>query len=79
MLFRTLLASRRSGTPDPLSEREIDCLRLSAEGWTAGAIAVALGVSERTANFHIGNAIDKLGAANKAHAVALALRRGLME
>jgi DNA-binding CsgD family transcriptional regulator len=79
MLFHALLARHRGGTHDPLSEREIDCLFLTAEGWTAGAIAIALGVSERTANYHISNAIDKLGAANKAQAVAMALRRGLME
>lgn len=73
--------------PDPpqrepqmiLSCREIAILRLSSQGKTASEIAAAMAVTERTANFHIGNAIQKLGAANKTHAVVLAMRLGVLD
>ena len=62
-----------------LSRRELDCLQVAAEGKTAREISDLLAVSTRTANFHISNAMNKLGACNKTHAVALAIRMGLLE
>jgi DNA-binding CsgD family transcriptional regulator len=62
-----------------LSRREIELLRETAEGKTAQEISDQLGVAERTANFHINNAMAKLQAANKTHAVALAMRLGLLD
>lgn len=79
LLYRLLLARVQSEVLSPLTEREIEFLRLAADGKTAGQISEALGVTERTANFHIGNAIEKLGAENKTHAVVLALRMGLLD
>lgn len=79
VLFRPLLARRQNESITHLTEREIEFLRMAAEGKTAGDISEALGVTERTANFHIGNAMEKLGATNKTHAVALAMRLGLLD
>jgi LuxR family transcriptional regulator len=79
VLFRTLLARCQDGILGHLTVREIDILRMTADGKTALEIAAAMGVTERTATFHIGNAIEKLGAANKAHAVACAMRLGLLD
>ncbi|MBV7484551.1 helix-turn-helix domain-containing protein [Bordetella sp. BOR01] len=62
----------------PLSNRERDCLHWSALGKTSWETAIILGVSERTVNFHIGNACSKLGVYNRRAAVALALRQGLL-
>lgn len=58
-----------------LSPREAECLRLSAHGNTDGDISRKLGISARTARFHIENAKKKLGVATRVQAVAEALRR----
>lgn len=62
----------------PLTFREIEFLNLAANGMTAREISAELDVTERTANFHIKSVMRKLGAANKTHAVALAMRRGII-
>jgi len=68
-----------SGPADrPLTPRELEVLRGVAEGRTNGAIAASLGVTERTVKFHVSAILAKLGAANRAEAVAMAARRGLM-
>lgn len=54
----------------PLTSREQDAMRFVAEGKTDWEIGVILGVSEATARFHVDNARRKLGAVNRAHAVA---------
>jgi DNA-binding CsgD family transcriptional regulator len=63
-----------SGLPDfrTLSQREIACLKWSAEGKTSWETAQILGISERTVNFHNRNAMEKIGAVNKRHAATLA-------
>ena len=53
-----------------LTARERDCLTFVAEGKSDWEISVILGVSEATARFHVDNARAKLGAVNRAHAVA---------
>lgn len=53
-----------------LSTRERDALMFVAEGKTEWEIAKILGVAESTARFHVDNARRKLGAVNRAHAVA---------
>jgi LuxR family quorum-sensing system transcriptional regulator SolR len=59
-----------------LTARERECLKWSADGKTAWEIGQILGISERTAVFHINNIVQKLGAANKTQAIvrAVALR-----
>lgn len=63
----------------PLTGREIEFLNLAANGKTAREISAQLEVTERTANFHIKSVMKKLGAANKTHAVALAMRKGWLK
>ena len=62
-----------------LSKREVECLRLTADGLTSDDIASALGLSVHTANQYLSNSAHKLNAVNRVHAVAKALRGGLIE
>ena len=59
---------------DLLTRRELDVLRLMAEGETNGAIARALVVSEGTVKFHVKNVLRKLRVANRAEATSRYLR-----
>lgn len=61
-----------------LSPRELDVLALVAEGFTNGEISDALGISVETVKTVLGHARAKLGAADRAHAVALAFEAGLL-
>jgi two-component system, NarL family, response regulator LiaR len=61
-----------------LSRREREVLRLVAGGQSNKQIAQALGITERTVKFHVASVMNKLGAENRAQAVALAGRRGLI-
>jgi DNA-binding NarL/FixJ family response regulator len=61
-----------------LSEREREVLRLVAEGLPTKQIARNLSISERTVKFHVNSIFHKLGADNRAQAVALAAQRGLL-
>ena len=61
-----------------LSRREIEVLRHVARGETSKEIAGALGIGERTVNWHIGRVFLKLGAGSRAEAVALALEMGIV-
>ena len=61
-----------------LTDREIEVLRWTADGKTASEIADILNISERTANFHIANAITKLNAPNKTAAVIRAGMLGML-
>lgn len=62
-----------------LSARERECLQWTAGGKTSQEIAIILGLSEHTVNHYLSAACQKLGAANRAHAVAKAMRSGLLE
>lgn len=61
-----------------LSDREMGVLRWSAEGKTSAEIAAIMGIAERTVNFHINNAVAKLGATNKTSAAVRAAMLGLI-
>ena len=61
-----------------LSPREKEILILMADGLKNAAIAKRLNISEATARFHVSNILRKLGAANRAQAVRIALERGLI-
>ena len=63
---------------DDLTRRELDVLGLIREGHRNKQIADRLGIAETTVNFHIRNLVEKLGANDRAHAVALAIKRGLL-
>jgi DNA-binding NarL/FixJ family response regulator len=63
---------------DDLTRRELDVLALIRDGHRNKQIADRLGIAETTVNFHIRNLVEKLGAHDRANAVALAIRRGLL-
>jgi DNA-binding NarL/FixJ family response regulator len=63
---------------DPLSPREIDVLRLIAGGNSNKLIADRLSISEATAKSHVANILSKLGANDRAHALAIAMKRGII-
>ncbi|MFF1742103.1 response regulator [Streptomyces mirabilis] len=62
-----------------LSHREIEVVRLLAEGRSNRAIAEALYLSEATVKTHLVRVYRKLGVDNRAAAVSQAVRRGLLE
>jgi DNA-binding CsgD family transcriptional regulator len=62
----------------PLSPRESQCLELAANGMTSEDIALKLGIKPRTANFHFGKIVSKLGVLNRKEAIALGMARGLI-
>jgi len=65
-----------STAPIELTAREVEMLRWTADGKTSGEIAQITAISERTVNFHLNNAVEKLAAANKtAAAVKAAMLR----
>jgi len=64
---------------DQLSAREIDVLRLIGEGNANKQIADKLSIAETTVKNHISNSLSKLGANDRAHAVTIALQRGIIE
>lgn len=69
---------RRPRASDGLTPREHEVLRLVGDGLSNKQIAGSLGISERTAKFHVRQIMTKLGADNRAQAVALATRRRLL-
>jgi DNA-binding CsgD family transcriptional regulator len=76
---RVSLASKKTlNYPGGLSPREVEVLRLVAEGLTDAEIADNLFVSRRTVNSHLANIFNKLGVNARAAAVAAAARNGLL-
>jgi LuxR family quorum-sensing system transcriptional regulator SolR len=75
-LSRLMVADVAVETPT-LTEREIEVLKWTADGKTSGEIADILAVSDNTVNFHIKNAIAKLGTANKTAAAVRAAMLGM--
>jgi len=70
---------RRAGPAPSLTQREIELLRLVAEGMSNKAIAETLSISENTAKYHIRNILQKLGVQNRTEAVTHAIRAGLLD
>ena len=62
-----------------LSAREVIVLRELAQGHTTEQVGQILAVSPHTVRTHIKNAMRKLGARTRAHAVAIALGDGAIE
>jgi DNA-binding NarL/FixJ family response regulator len=63
---------------DRLTEREREILALLAEGLSNRAAGERLGIAERTVKFHVGEILARLGASNRAQAVAIAKSRGIV-
>ena len=78
-LMRIFKAALEHVKDQTLTPRELECLKWAALGKTGADTAKILTVSEATVAFHLKNAISKMHAASKAHAVALALSRGWID
>lgn len=80
VVVRALLAEEgRQGSEPVLTGRELDVLRLVAAGFSNKEIAAHLYVGVSTVKTHLDDVYRKLGVSDRAHAVAVALRAGLLE
>lgn len=76
------LSAETNGLPElekPLSEREVEVLRLMATGLSNRDIAPLLFIGESTVKTHVANVISKLGVSDRVQAAVWAARNGLME
>lgn len=64
-LAQLIAAQPNSDAGIVLTAREAEVLRWTADGKTSGEVGAILNIAERTVNFHVNNALLKLGAANK--------------
>jgi DNA-binding NarL/FixJ family response regulator len=73
-------ASRGEATPeDPLTPRELEVVKLIAEGHTSEEMADTLVISKKTVDRHRANILEKLGMRNRVELTRYAIRRGLVE
>ncbi len=80
MMSRTMLAPRRAATGDrsrPLTARELEIVRMIAEGLRNRAIAERLSISEGTVKIHLHNVYEKLGLDGRLELVLHAQKHGL--
>jgi DNA-binding NarL/FixJ family response regulator len=81
-LVRDYLDGARLGEAppeDPLTARELEVVKLIAEGHTSDEIATALVLSKKTVERHRANVLGKLGMRNRVELTRYAIRRGLVE
>jgi NarL family two-component system response regulator LiaR len=69
--------SERPPTPDPLTQREVEVLRLVAQGLENREIAGSLVITEATVRTHVSNITSKLHVASRTQAALYALREGI--
>jgi len=73
-------ASRGEATAeDPLTPRELEVVKLIAEGHTSEEMAEMLFISKKTVDRHRANVLDKLGMRNRVELTRYAIRTGLVE
>ncbi len=77
-LFASRLHIREYRLELHLTRRELEVLRLVAEGHTDREVAETLVISHRTVNRHLSNIFVKLDVPGRAAAVAYAIRQGLV-
>jgi LuxR family quorum sensing-dependent transcriptional regulator len=68
-------------TPDPpsrLTRREREVVAWASQGKSAWEIGEILHITQRTSEQHLANAASKLGAVNRTHAVAIAIRNRII-
>jgi DNA-binding NarL/FixJ family response regulator len=73
------LSRQRVEPAQNLTQREIELLRLVAEGLSNKAIAQRLSISENTVKYHLRNILQKLGVQNRTEAVTHAIGAGLLD
>jgi DNA-binding CsgD family transcriptional regulator len=64
---------------EPLSQREIEVLQRISGGNRNSEIAALIFISEETVKGHIKNIMEKLGASDRTDAVAIGIRRGIIQ
>lgn len=72
-------SEERRTSPDRLTDRELQVLRLITLGLRDKEIAGELGIRESTAKFHLKNILEKLHAESRTEAAIRALREGLVD
>jgi DNA-binding NarL/FixJ family response regulator len=77
-LHSALLSRRATSTQKSLSKREREIMDLLAQGLTGEQVAAQLFLSPETIKTHIRNAMNKLEANTRVHAIAIALREGFI-
>ena len=78
--MQEIAGSRRSQpSPDDLTERETQVLRLVARGMANKAIALELGIAEKTVRTHVSNILQKLHLADRTQAALYAVRERLVD
>ncbi|NCT83476.1 MAG: LuxR family transcriptional regulator [Comamonadaceae bacterium] len=75
---RLLSPKLNKGDLPKLTKRELDVLSWTAQGKTAWEVSVILGMSEKTVNFHLGNAMRKLEVTSKHQAVLKCVAAGVL-
>jgi DNA-binding NarL/FixJ family response regulator len=78
-VLRRLLSDARVAGRSPITAREVQILEAVADGKSNKEIAGALAIAEETVKTHLRNLFEKLGAADRAQAVAIALRQNLID
>lgn len=77
-LMSNLFQNQEKKIVEPLTDRELDVLRLAAKGYTNKAIGVQLNISDRTAQGHLAHIFAKLQASSRTEAVMRAVSLGLI-
>lgn len=79
LLKRLARDARTSDERSLLTSREMQILECLADGQSNKVIAVTLAITEETVKSHLKKLYEKIGASDRAHAVAIALRQRLIE
>ena len=75
-LMANLFRKPESRPVEPLTDRELDVLRMAAKGYTNKAIGIQLSISDRTVQGHLAHIFDKMQAASRTEAVMRAVSLG---
>ncbi|HEX5619321.1 MAG TPA: response regulator transcription factor [Solirubrobacteraceae bacterium] len=79
VLIRDVLDRADEAPSDPLTPRELEIVKLVAEGSTSEEIAEALVISKKTVEHHRSHILEKLGMRDRVDLTRYAIRRGLVE
>ena len=77
--FLNRAARGEDGPADPLTPRELEIVKLVAEGHTTDEIAATLVISKKTVEHHRSHILEKLGMRDRVELTRYAIRRGLVE
>jgi DNA-binding NarL/FixJ family response regulator len=78
MEAKTFFSDAPKPPATPLTPRELEVLRLMADGASNKIIAHRLGISDHTVKFHVTSILSKLNAGTRTEAVTLGVRQGLV-